>query len=153
MKRHFSNIFINLLVYSNNHHPLFIMSGFKQPVSLLAESNRMKKATGGMLCCERRSGHRYWQLAIHRNCQAAAAAEAAAQQRSTGCAGDLGSRFICASPAWLLTKPHTAHTWLILHHFCFLAQGLNSDQQDEITGLWNFFKTPDYVSVTKPTNL
>lgn len=43
MKRHFSNIFVNLLVYSNNHHSPFKISGFKKPVALLAESNGMKK--------------------------------------------------------------------------------------------------------------
>lgn len=70
------------------------------------------------------------------------AAEAAAQQSSRDCAGVLGSQFLCASPAWQLTKPHTAQTWLIFHNFCFMGQGLNGDQQDEIPGLWNFSRLP-----------
>lgn len=73
-------------------------------------------------------------------------AEAAARQSGTGCAGDLGSQFLCASPVWLLTKPHTAETWFVFHHFCFLGQGLNSDQQDKIPGPQNIFKIANYVS-------
>lgn len=54
MKRHFSNIFIDLLVYSNNHHSPFKMSGFLKPVCLLAERKRVNKPW--VACCAVQGG-------------------------------------------------------------------------------------------------
>lgn len=62
--------------------------------------------------------------------------------------------FLCASPVWLLTKPHTAETCLIVHHFCFLGQRLNSDQQKKNAGALQYFQDSHLCqSVTKGTNL